>query len=101
MPPCRAGLPDAAIQSLRQDEIRTRNERRLTHDRYRAAKKSKDEVPIDVFRKECRDFAEHWIGVQRAEFKRLGVLGDWEHPYTTMELDAEAENVREIGKLLM
>src|SRR5689334_5157456 len=70
-------------------------------EKYRAAKKSKDEVPIDVFRKECRDFAEHWIGVQREEFKRLGVIGDWEHPYTTMAYAAEAQIVREIGKFLM
>src|SRR6202166_1734374 len=47
-------------------------------EKYRAAKKSKDEIPIDAFRKECRDFAEHWIDIQRDEFKRLGVFGDWE-----------------------
>jgi isoleucyl-tRNA synthetase len=70
-------------------------------EEYRAKKKSKDEVPILEFRKECRDFAAHWIGVQRAEFERLGVLGDWEHPYTTMEFSAEAQIVREIGKFLM
>ncbi|HEY1506895.1 MAG TPA: isoleucine--tRNA ligase, partial [Stellaceae bacterium] len=70
-------------------------------EEYRAKKKSKDEVPILEFRKECRDFAAHWIDVQREEFKRLGVLGDWEHPYTTMEFAAEAQIVREIGKFLM
>ena len=70
-------------------------------EEYRAKKKSKDEVPILEFRKECRDFAAHWIEVQREEFKRLGVLGDWAHPYTTMEFSAEAQIVREIGKFLM
>src|SRR5215469_1568876 len=70
-------------------------------EEYRAKKKSKDEVPILEFRKECRDFAAHWIGVQREEFKRLGVIGDWAHPYTTMEFAAEAQIVREIGKFLM
>ena len=70
-------------------------------EEYRAKKKSKDEVPILEFRKECRDFAAHWIAVQREEFKRLGVLGDWDHPYTTMEFSAEAQIVREIGKFLM
>jgi isoleucyl-tRNA synthetase len=70
-------------------------------EKYRKAKKSKDDVPIDVFRKECREFAQHWINVQREEFKRLGVAGDWEHPYTTMEYAAEAQIVREIGKFLM
>jgi isoleucyl-tRNA synthetase len=70
-------------------------------EEYRAKKRSKDEVPILEFRKECRDFAAHWIEVQREEFKRLGVLGDWAHPYTTMEFPAEAQIVREIGKFLM
>ncbi len=68
---------------------------------YRAKKRSKDDVPIIEFRKECRDFAAHWIGVQREEFKRLGVIGDWGHPYTTMDFAAEAQIVREIGKFLM
>ena len=70
-------------------------------EEYRAKKRSKDDVPILEFRKECRDFAAHWIDVQREEFKRLGVLGDWDHPYTTMEYAAEAQIVREIGKFLM
>src|SRR5258707_703398 len=70
-------------------------------EKYRAANRSKDDVPIDVFRKECRDFAEHWIGVQRQEFQRLGVFGDWDDPYTTMAYKAEAQIVREIGKFLV
>ncbi len=70
-------------------------------EEYRAKKRSKDDVPILEFRKECRDFAAHWIAVQREEFKRLGVIGDWDHPYTTMEFAAEAQIVREIGKFLM
>src|SRR5260370_30978819 len=43
-------------------------------EKYRAGNKSKDDVPIDVFRKECRDFAVYWIGVQREEFQRLRPL---------------------------
>ena len=70
-------------------------------EKYRAAGRNKDEVPIDLFRKECRDFATHWIDVQREEFKRLGVIGDWDHPYATMSFDAEAAIVRELGKFLM
>ncbi|MGH7014455.1 MAG: isoleucine--tRNA ligase [Stellaceae bacterium] len=70
-------------------------------EEYRAKKKSKDDVPIVEFRKECREFARHWIGVQRAEFERLGVIGDWAHPYTTMEFAAEVQIAREIGKFLM
>jgi isoleucyl-tRNA synthetase len=70
-------------------------------EEYRAKKKSKDAVPIVQFRKECRDFAAHWVEVQREEFKRLGVIGDWDHPYTTMSFDAEAQIAREIGKFVM
>ncbi len=70
-------------------------------EKYRAAGKNKDDVPIDEFRKECRDFAEHWIGVQKGEFQRLGVIGDWKNPYTTMSFAAEAQIVRECQKFVM
>jgi isoleucyl-tRNA synthetase len=65
-------------------------------EEYRAKGKNKDAVPIIEFRKECRNFARHWIDVQREEFKRLGVEGDWEHPYTTMDFAAEAQIAREL-----
>jgi len=67
-------------------------------EEYRAKGKNKDEVPINEFRAQCRAFAAHWIDVQREEFKRLGVLGDWDHPYSTMDFAAEAQIVREIMK---
>src|SRR5690242_20462273 len=51
-----------------------------------------------AFRAECRAYAEHWLNVQREEFKRLGVEGDWEHPYTTMSFPAEAQIARELMK---
>ncbi len=51
-------------------------------EQYRAAGKNKDEVPINDFRAECRAYAEHWVGVQSAEFRRLGVEGDFARPYT-------------------
>ncbi len=70
-------------------------------EEYRARKQSKDEVPVVRFRRECRDFAAHWLAVQREEFKRLGVIGDWDHPYTTMSFAAEAQIAREIGKFAM
>ncbi len=70
-------------------------------EKYRAAGKDKDEVPINDFRRECREFAAEWIGVQREEFKRLGGVGDWDHPYTTMAYAAEAAIVAEFGKFLM
>jgi isoleucyl-tRNA synthetase len=68
---------------------------------YRERGQDKDEVSPAEFRRECRDFASHWVGVQTEEFKRLGVEGDWERPYTTMAYAAEAQIVREIGKFLM
>jgi len=69
--------------------------------KYRKAKKNKDDVPVDEFRKECREFAEHWLDVQRDEFKRLGCLGDWDNPYTTMNYKAEAGIFRELSKFVM
>ncbi len=70
-------------------------------EKYRAAGKNKDDVPIIQFRAECRQFAAHWVDVQREEFKRLGVIGDWHQSYTTMTFAAEAQIVRELGKFLM
>ncbi|MEQ8505068.1 MAG: isoleucine--tRNA ligase [Rhodospirillales bacterium] len=69
-------------------------------EQYRAKGQDKDEVPVVEFRRECRDFADHWIGVQRDEFKRLGVVGDWDKPYTTMAYAAEAQIARELLKFL-
>ena len=59
-------------------------------EQYRAKGQDKDEVPVVDFRQECRRFAEHWIGVQKAEFRRLGVTGAWDRPYLTMDYHAEA-----------
>src|SRR5689334_3722751 len=73
----------------------------MIEEKHRKAGKSKDDVPIVEFRKECREFAQHWIDVQREEFKRLGVIGDWDNPYTTMTNAAEAQISREIGKFLL
>ncbi|WP_306228207.1 isoleucine--tRNA ligase [Bosea beijingensis] len=67
-------------------------------EQYRAKGLNKDDVPVVEFRKECRAFAEHWVDVQREEFKRLGVEGDWAHPYLTMAYPAEAQIAREIMK---
>jgi isoleucyl-tRNA synthetase len=65
---------------------------------YRAKGQNKDAVPLIEFRRECRAFAAHWIDVQREEFRRLGVEGDWAHPYTTMDFAAEAQIARELMK---
>lgn len=67
-------------------------------EQYRAKGLNKDDVPVVEFRKECRAFAEHWVDVQRKEFKRLGVEGDWADPYLTMAYPAEAQIAREIMK---
>ncbi|MGQ0588734.1 MAG: isoleucine--tRNA ligase [Sphingosinicella sp.] len=65
-------------------------------EEYRKRKKSKDEVPPAEFRRECRDYAAKWVEVQREQFKRLGVIGDWDNPYLTMAPEAEAVIVAEL-----
>ncbi|MBB4619676.1 isoleucine--tRNA ligase [Sphingomonas abaci] len=65
---------------------------------YRAKKLNKDDVPVDQFRAECRAYAAKWVDVQRGEFERLGVMGDWSDPYLTMNYDAEAAIVGELLK---
>ena len=70
-------------------------------EQYRAQGKDKDAVPINEFRKECRDFASHWLDVQREEFKRLGATGDWDNRYATMDFPSEAQIARELMKFAM
>ena len=70
-------------------------------EQYRAKGKNKDDVPINELRGECRRFAEGWIDVQREEFKRLGVTGEWDNPYLTMSYDAEAVIAEEFMKFVM
>jgi len=67
---------------------------------YRDKGRDKDKVPILEFRRECRAFAQHWVEVQRAEFMRLGTIGDWDHYYSTMTPAAEAAIARELLKFL-
>jgi isoleucyl-tRNA synthetase len=69
-------------------------------EKYRAAGKSKDSVPIDQLRKDCREFALKWIDVQRGQFKRMGVMAEWAHPYTTMNFAAEATIAGELHKFV-
>ena len=56
-------------------------------------------MPIPEFRNACHDFAERFVQVQMEQFKRLGVVGDWEHPYRTMDAKFEAEEVKVFGKM--
>ncbi len=70
-------------------------------EQYRAKGKDKDAVPVNEFRAECRKFAEGWVDIQREEFKRLGVTGNWDHPYLTMDFEAEAVIAEEFMKFVM
>jgi isoleucyl-tRNA synthetase len=75
---------------------------KIEEENYRAKGKAKpdlsDPEAMIAFRAECRAYAQHWLGVQRAEFMRLGGVGDWMHPYTTMSFPAEAQIARELLK---
>jgi isoleucyl-tRNA synthetase len=75
---------------------------KIEEEKYRSKNKTKpnlsDPAAMVAFRQECRAYAEHWLKVQREEFKRLGVEGDWAHPYTTMDFFAEAQIARELMK---
>jgi len=70
-------------------------------EQYRAKGLNKDDVGVVAFRQECRRFAEGWVDIQREEFKRLGVTGNWADPYLTMDFHAEAVIAEEFMKLLM
>ena len=67
-------------------------------EQYRKKKLNKDEVPVEEFRAECRAYAQNWVDTQREQLKRLGIGGDWDHPYLTMDYEAEATIVRELLK---
>src|SRR5947199_631420 len=75
---------------------------KVEEENYRSKGKTKpdfrDPAAMVAFRKECRAYAGHWLNVQREEFKRLGIIGDWDHPYATMDYFAEAQIARELMK---
>jgi isoleucyl-tRNA synthetase len=75
---------------------------KVEEENYRSKNRGKpnfsDPAAMIAFRQECRAYAQHWLNVQRGEFMRLGVEGDWDHPYTTMSFPAEAQIAREIMK---
>jgi isoleucyl-tRNA synthetase len=75
---------------------------KIEEENYRSKGKAKpdfhDSAAMVAFRKECRAYATHWLNVQREEFKRLGIIGDWDHPYATMDYFAEAQIARELMK---
>jgi isoleucyl-tRNA synthetase len=67
-------------------------------EQFRARGRRKDEVSKAEFRQACREYAAGWIDVQMAQFKRLGVIGDWDHRYATMDFKTEAAIVAEFHK---
>ncbi|HEX8057713.1 MAG TPA: class I tRNA ligase family protein, partial [Novosphingobium sp.] len=67
-------------------------------EQYRKKKLDKDQVDPVEFRAECRAYAQHWVDVQREQLKRLGINGDWDNPYLTMDFQAEATIVTELLK---
>src|SRR6201993_938128 len=75
---------------------------KIEEENYRSKNKAKpnfsDPAAMVAFRQECRAYAQRWLEVQREGFKRLGVAGDWNHPYTTMDFFAEAQIARELMK---
>jgi isoleucyl-tRNA synthetase len=75
---------------------------KIEEENYRSKGKQKPDfknsAAMIAFRQECRAYAQHWLGVQREEFKRLGIIGDWDHPYATMDYFAEAQIARELMK---
>jgi isoleucyl-tRNA synthetase len=75
---------------------------KIEEEHYRSKGKQKpdlsDSTAMIAFRKECRAYAEHWVGVQSDEFRRLGVEGDFARPYKTMDFEAEAVIAAELQK---
>ena len=69
-------------------------------EEYRKAGRDKDQVPVLQFRAECRAYAAKWLEIQAAEFRRLGVQGEWARRYATMDYGSEAIIAGEIGKFL-
>ncbi|MDB5372126.1 MAG: isoleucine-tRNA ligase, partial [Belnapia sp.] len=81
-------------------EWKIEEEYRNPKGKYQGGRK-KDDVPVLEFRAECRAYAAQWLDVQREEFIRLGVAGDWARRYATMDFPSEALIAGEIGKFLM
>ncbi|MFN4023757.1 MAG: isoleucine--tRNA ligase [Hyphomonas sp.] len=70
-------------------------------EEFRSKNRPKDSVPPDEFRAACRAYAEHWVGVQKAEFRALGIEGEWNDPYLTMAFESEAMIVSEFLDMAM
>jgi isoleucyl-tRNA synthetase len=73
----------------------------VEHEVEKSLGAKKGELSVVEIRKRCREYASNYVGIQREEFKRLGVFGEWEGPYLTMNFDYQATIVREFGKFLL
>jgi isoleucyl-tRNA synthetase len=73
----------------------------VEHEVEKSLGSKKGELPLVEIRRRCRDYAAKFVGIQREEFKRLGVFGEWENPYLTMNFEYQATIVREFGKFLL
>jgi len=68
--------------------------------KFHKSRKSKGQVDAREFRQSCRDFAKQQVDTQRADFKRLGVVADWDNPYLTMDYKIEADTIRALGRVI-
>ncbi len=70
-------------------------------EEFRAAGRKKEDIPIIEFRDHCRKFAKKWLDIQREELKRLGIIADYDEPYSTMDFNTEGLIVEQLGHFLM
>jgi isoleucyl-tRNA synthetase len=73
----------------------------VEHEVEKSLGSKKGELSVVEIRRRCRDYAAKFVGIQREEFKRLGVFGEWDNPYLTMNFEYQATIVREFGKFLL
>ena len=66
---------------------------------FKVVQEARDEEPAEI-RRRCEAFARKWIDIQRESFRRLGVFGDWDNPYLTMDFAFEANIIRSLGKIV-
>jgi isoleucyl-tRNA synthetase len=71
----------------------------IEHNVEKKVGKAGDKVDVKTFRQKCRDYAAKQVAGQKQDFIRLGVLGDWDNPYLTMDFNTEADIIRALGKI--
>jgi isoleucyl-tRNA synthetase len=72
----------------------------IEHNVEKKLGKAGDKVDVKTFRQKCREYAAKQVDGQKADFVRLGVLGDWDKPYLTMDFKFEADIIRSLGKIV-